>query len=131
MSTISIAAVAAPFGRDLEGCFARVERLVAAARGLKVRLLGLPEACLGGYLSTLDGTYPPMDRREALTSVRPPGNASPGLRAYPRAADSFGTAASLDQGRGWAADRAGAAVSSRSSSVGGGRAGAGVGTPWP
>src|SRR6266511_2701729 len=46
---------------------------------------------------------PPVDRREALTSGRPPGNASPGLRAYPRAADSFGTAASLDQCRGWAA----------------------------
>jgi predicted amidohydrolase len=50
-----MAAVAAPFDRDLAGDFARIERLAAAARAAGVRLLALPEACLGGYLADLDG----------------------------------------------------------------------------
>ncbi|MDT3397111.1 carbon-nitrogen hydrolase family protein [Streptomyces sp. B1866] len=54
MSTVRMAAVAAEFGRDLQEDFARVERLVAAARADGVRLLALPEACLGGYLLSLD-----------------------------------------------------------------------------
>jgi predicted amidohydrolase len=52
---IRMAAVAAAFDRDLEGDFARIEELVAAARAGGVRLLALPEACLGGYLADLDG----------------------------------------------------------------------------
>ncbi|KWX04762.1 acyltransferase [Carbonactinospora thermoautotrophica] len=55
MSTLRMAAVAASFDRDLEADFARIERLVAAARAAGIRLLALPEACLGGYLSSLDG----------------------------------------------------------------------------
>lgn len=54
-----MAAVAAPFGRDLETDFATVGRLISEARAAGVRLLALlalPEACLGGYLSHLDGT---------------------------------------------------------------------------
>ncbi|MFC6082423.1 carbon-nitrogen hydrolase family protein [Sphaerisporangium aureirubrum] len=62
--TIRMAAVAAPFDRDVEGCFARVERLVAAARADGVRLLALPEACLGGYLHSMDGD--PSDTPPAL-----------------------------------------------------------------
>ncbi|MCW2947902.1 MAG: carbon-nitrogen hydrolase family protein [Actinoallomurus sp.] len=54
MSTLRMAAVAAEFGRDLETDFARIERLVTAARFQGVRLLALPEACLGGYLLSLD-----------------------------------------------------------------------------
>ncbi|GII25124.1 apolipoprotein N-acyltransferase [Planosporangium mesophilum] len=50
-----MAAVAAPFDRDLEADFARIERLITEARAGGVRLLALPEACLGGYLSSLDG----------------------------------------------------------------------------
>jgi predicted amidohydrolase len=50
-----MAAVAAPFDRDLEGDFARIAELIAAARADGVRLLALPEACLGGYLADLGG----------------------------------------------------------------------------
>ncbi|MBR7827204.1 carbon-nitrogen hydrolase family protein [Actinospica sp. MGRD01-02] len=55
MSTLRMAAVAAEFGRDLEEDFAIAERLVKQAREDGVRLLALPEACLGGYLLSLDG----------------------------------------------------------------------------
>lgn len=48
-----LAAVAAPFGRDLDAAFARIEGLVADARARGVQLLALPEATLGGYLATL------------------------------------------------------------------------------
>ncbi|MFI6932637.1 carbon-nitrogen hydrolase family protein [Streptomyces sp. NPDC050287] len=54
MSTLRMAAVAAEFGRDLEEDFATVERLIKEARAADVRLLALPEACLGGYLLSLD-----------------------------------------------------------------------------
>lgn len=54
MSTLRMAAVAAEFGRDLEEDFAIAERLIKAARADGVRLLALPEACLGGYLLSLD-----------------------------------------------------------------------------
>ena len=59
MSELLMAAVAAPFDRDLEADFARIEKLVAAARERGVRLLALPEAALGGYLATLDGSAGP------------------------------------------------------------------------
>ncbi|MEU0971448.1 carbon-nitrogen hydrolase family protein [Streptomyces sp. NPDC005917] len=54
MSTLRMAAVAAEFGRDLEEDFAIAERLIKEAREQGVRLLALPEACLGGYLLGLD-----------------------------------------------------------------------------
>ncbi|MFG3288981.1 carbon-nitrogen hydrolase family protein [Streptomyces sp. NPDC048179] len=54
MSTLRMAAVAAEFGRDLEEDFTIAERLVKEARKQDVRLLALPEACLGGYLLSLD-----------------------------------------------------------------------------
>lgn len=54
MTALRMAAVAAEFGRDLEEDFAVVERLVKEARAADVRLLALPEACLGGYLLSLD-----------------------------------------------------------------------------
>lgn len=62
--TIRMAAVAAPFDRDVERCFARVEQLVEAARADGVRLLALPEACIGGYLHSMDGD--PSDVPPAL-----------------------------------------------------------------
>ncbi|GHE07126.1 carbon-nitrogen hydrolase family protein [Klenkia taihuensis] len=49
----TFAAVAAPFGRDLDAAFARIEGLVADARARGVQLLALPEATLGGYLASL------------------------------------------------------------------------------
>jgi N-carbamoylputrescine amidase len=55
MSALRMAAVAAPFGRDLDEDFTRVASLIADARTRGVRLLALPEACLGGYLANLDG----------------------------------------------------------------------------
>lgn len=66
MTALRMAAAAAPFGRDLDECFARIATLVAAAREQGVRLLALPEAALGGYLATLDGTAgpPPALRRD-------------------------------------------------------------------
>jgi predicted amidohydrolase len=53
MTALRMAAVAAEFGRDLDEDFALVERLVKQARADGVRLLALPEACLGGYLLSL------------------------------------------------------------------------------
>jgi predicted amidohydrolase len=55
MSVLRMAAVAAPFDRDLAGDFERIAGLIDAARADGVRLLALPEACLGGYLADLDG----------------------------------------------------------------------------
>jgi N-carbamoylputrescine amidase len=55
MTTLRMAAVAAPFDRDLEADFARIEKLIGEAKAEGVRLLALPEAALGGYLANLDG----------------------------------------------------------------------------
>jgi predicted amidohydrolase len=52
---VRMAAVAAPFDRDLDADFERIAALIGAARAQGVRLLALPEACLGGYLSDLNG----------------------------------------------------------------------------
>jgi len=57
MSALRMAAVAAPFGRDLDEDFARIGSLIADARAAGVRLLALPEACLGGYLTSLDAPH--------------------------------------------------------------------------
>ncbi|GAA0311116.1 carbon-nitrogen hydrolase family protein [Kineococcus aurantiacus] len=46
-----LAAAAENFGRDLDTAYATIERLLAESRG--AQLLALPEACLGGYLSSL------------------------------------------------------------------------------
>ncbi|MEV7975509.1 carbon-nitrogen hydrolase family protein [Streptomyces sp. NPDC086519] len=54
MSTLRMAAVAAEFSRDLEEDFRVAEQLIKEAREQGVRLLALPEACLGGYLLSLD-----------------------------------------------------------------------------
>jgi N-carbamoylputrescine amidase len=65
MSSLRVAAVAAPFGRDLEADFAQIAGLIDDARERGVQLLALPEACLGGYLTSLDspdelGGPPPL-----------------------------------------------------------------------
>ncbi len=52
---LTVAAVAANFGRDLEATFARIARLLDDARRRGARLVVLPEATLGGYLANLDG----------------------------------------------------------------------------
>jgi predicted amidohydrolase len=57
--TLTVAAAAAPFDRDLDAAFDRIEKLIVDARSRGVRLLVLPEAALGGYLSDLGGSAPP------------------------------------------------------------------------
>ena len=49
----AIAAVAGNFDRDVGANLAAIAAHIAAARERGVRLLALPEACLGGYLSVL------------------------------------------------------------------------------
>jgi predicted amidohydrolase len=57
MSPITIAAVAAPFGRDLEQCFATIASILDRARRAGASLVVLPEAALGGYLTDLSGDH--------------------------------------------------------------------------
>src|SRR5579875_1885620 len=59
MAEITIAAAAAPFGRDMEACFATIEACIADARAAGVDLLVLPEAALGGSVETLHGDADP------------------------------------------------------------------------
>jgi predicted amidohydrolase len=60
MPELTIAAAAAPFDRDLDGCFATIERLLADARDAGAGLVILPEAALGGYVASLhDDSEPP------------------------------------------------------------------------
>jgi predicted amidohydrolase len=62
--TLRMGAVAAPFDRDLEACFARIAHLIDEARADGIGLLALPEACLGGYLLSMDSD--PQDGPPAL-----------------------------------------------------------------
>ena len=68
MSGLGLAAAAGSFGRDLEENLAHIRALTERARVAGTRLLALPEACLGGYLSVLgsgrDGTH--ADAPESL-----------------------------------------------------------------
>ncbi|HZI92396.1 MAG TPA: carbon-nitrogen hydrolase family protein [Thermoleophilaceae bacterium] len=45
-----MAAVSAPFGRNVAACLDRIERIVASARRRGADLVVLPEAAIGGYL---------------------------------------------------------------------------------
>ena len=60
-----IAAIAAPFSRDLEAAFARIERTLDEARGRGAELVVFPEATLGGYLRE------PMPGQEAAPDIPP------------------------------------------------------------
>jgi N-carbamoylputrescine amidase len=71
-TTTGLAAVAGEFGRDMDVCLARVADHVAAARTQGVGLLALPEACLGGYLSTLGGDGHRADSTPPLLDVDGP-----------------------------------------------------------
>lgn len=53
MTEITFAAVAAPFDRDLEACFARIEQILDDARAAGAQVVALPEAALGGYVADL------------------------------------------------------------------------------
>ncbi len=59
MSELTIAAAAAPFGREMEECYATIAGLISAAREAGVGLLVLPEAAIGGYVETLHGDASP------------------------------------------------------------------------
>jgi predicted amidohydrolase len=63
MRDLVIAAVAAPFDRDMEACFRRIERVLGEARVCGAGLVVLPEAALGGYVESLhadeDAPAPP------------------------------------------------------------------------
>jgi predicted amidohydrolase len=58
MPELRLAAASAGFVRDLDECLAYITTLVSSARAAGVGLLALPEAALGGYLTTLDGSQP-------------------------------------------------------------------------
>ena len=64
MSELGIAAVAAPFSRDLEICLAEIERILDDARARGADLVVLPEAALGGYVESLHDVD--VDRPPAL-----------------------------------------------------------------
>jgi len=66
MSPLTIAAVAASFGRDLHECMATVSRILDEARLAGASLVVLPEAALGGYLADLSG------RRNTVADLPPP-----------------------------------------------------------
>jgi predicted amidohydrolase len=53
MPELTIAAVAAPFDRDIEAAFARIEQILDEARSVGARLVVLPEAAIGGYVADL------------------------------------------------------------------------------
>ncbi|MGX6448284.1 carbon-nitrogen hydrolase family protein [Patulibacter sp. S7RM1-6] len=55
MTALTIAAAAAPFGRDMDACLTEIERLIGEARAAGAGLLVLPEAALGGYVESLNG----------------------------------------------------------------------------
>ena len=58
MSELTIAAVSAPFGRDLDQALADIEVILTDARAAGAGLVVLPEAALGGYLHDLSGGAP-------------------------------------------------------------------------
>jgi N-carbamoylputrescine amidase len=55
MSELVIAAVAAPFSRDMDACFRTIERALQEARVCGAGLVVIPEAALGGYVESLHG----------------------------------------------------------------------------
>lgn len=65
MPELTIAAAAAPFGRDIEADFATIASILDDARAAGAGLVVLPEAALGGYVESLNGDVddppPPLD----------------------------------------------------------------------
>ena len=55
MTELTVAAVAANFGRDIDDALRRIGILLDEARSRGARLVVLPEATLGGYLTDLHG----------------------------------------------------------------------------
>ena len=65
----AVAAVAAPFGRNLDVCLQTIEHSVAAARSRGAELVVFPESTLGGYVYEphITGTPLPVPDPPALT----------------------------------------------------------------
>ncbi|MQY29383.1 carbon-nitrogen hydrolase family protein [Nocardia aurantia] len=72
MSETVISVAAAEFGRDLEQCYRTIGALIDEARARGSRLLVLPEACLGGYLTSLGGTDESEEARQRRLRSLPP-----------------------------------------------------------
>lgn len=58
MAPVTMAAVAAHFGRDVERCVSKVLGIMEAAARDGVQLLVFPDACLGGYIGDLRAPDP-------------------------------------------------------------------------
>ncbi|RDH76950.1 carbon-nitrogen hydrolase family protein [Mycolicibacterium moriokaense] len=58
MAAVTVAAVAAHFGRDVDRCVTKVVGIVEAAAREDVQLLVFPDACLGGYIGDLRSPDP-------------------------------------------------------------------------
>ncbi|BBX63804.1 apolipoprotein N-acyltransferase [Mycobacterium saskatchewanense] len=69
MAPITIAAVAAHFGRDLERCLNKVVGIIDAAAQGGVDLLVFPDACLGGYI----GDFQVPDPDDPPPTLQPDG----------------------------------------------------------
>ncbi|WP_101829666.1 carbon-nitrogen hydrolase family protein [Frankia canadensis] len=94
---ITVGAVAAEFGRDLEAAFTRIAAILDDARARGAHLVVLPEAALGGYLTTLDDSPAPTGAEPPTADPAPDGSgrveAAPGDDA---AEDSLPPALALD-----------------------------------
>jgi len=69
MTVVTLAAVAAHFGRDLPRCVDKVVGITAAARDDGVDLLVFPDACLGGYI----GDFRAPDPEDPPPALDPDG----------------------------------------------------------
>jgi predicted amidohydrolase len=63
---LTIATAAANFNRNIEAGLARVEQIIRDARERSAELVVLPDAALGGYLSTFGADHAPHDPPPAL-----------------------------------------------------------------
>ena len=86
--TVTLAAASENFGRDLEENYSTIARLVAEATAAGADLLALPEAAIGGYLSSLGGARRPVQAglpaagdpdRRSRAGPRPRARRRPGL----------------------------------------------------
>ncbi len=66
----AVAAVAAPFGRNLESCLHTIEESIAGARARGAELVVFPESALGGYVYEphIPGTPAPVGAPPALAA---------------------------------------------------------------
>ncbi|MBW4040540.1 MAG: carbon-nitrogen hydrolase family protein [Acidobacteria bacterium] len=68
--TVTLAAASESFGRDLDENYRTIARLVAEATAVGAHLLALPEAAIGGYLSSLGGHGDPSKPDSLPPAIR-------------------------------------------------------------